>query len=170
MKKAELNLYTDYWLSRCGLATATGLSAMVDGAVSHDKVTRFLSGPQYTSKDWWDVVKPTVRSIEGSEGVLIFDDTIQEKAWTDESELMCWHYDHLSGRNVRGIHLLNALYHCNGASIPVAFELVKKPTQYCEIQTRTVKRKSEVSKNELNRLLKYLASLSTPWWRDALSL
>jgi hypothetical protein len=46
---------------------------MVDGAVSHDKVTRFLSGPQYTSKDWWAVVKPTVRSIEGSEGVLIFD-------------------------------------------------------------------------------------------------
>jgi len=73
MKKAELDLYTDYWLSRCGLATATGLSAMVDGAVSHDKVTRFLSGPQYTSKDWWAVVKPTVRSIEGSEGVLIFD-------------------------------------------------------------------------------------------------
>jgi|GEM_PF-5109912 len=40
VKKAELDLYTDYWLSRCGLATATGLSAMVDGAVSHDKVTR----------------------------------------------------------------------------------------------------------------------------------
>ena len=151
MKKAELDLYTDYLLSSCGLATATGLSAMVDGAVSHDKVTRFLSAQQYTSKDLWAVVKPTVRSIEGSEGVLIFDDTIQEKAWTDESELMCWHYDHVSGRNVRGINLLNALYNCNGASIPVAFELVTKPTQYCDIQTRAVKRKSEVSKNELMR-------------------
>ena len=138
MKKAELDLYTDYLLSSCGLATATGLSAMVDGAVSHDKVTRFLSAQQYTSKDLWAVVKPTVRSIEGSEGVLIFDDTIQEKAWTDESELMCWHYDHVSGRNVRGINLLNALYNCNGASIPVAFELVTKPTQYCDIQTRAV--------------------------------
>jgi hypothetical protein len=57
--------------------------------------------------------------------VLIFDDTIQEKAWTDESELMCWHFDHCSGRTVRGINLLNALYHCNATSIPVAFELVK---------------------------------------------
>jgi len=84
-------------------------------------------------------------------GVLIFDDTIQEKAWTDESELMCWHYDHCSGRNVKGINLLNALYHCNGASIPVAFELVKKPFQYCDLKTRQVKRKGKVTKNELMR-------------------
>ena len=113
MKKADLDLYTDYLLSSCGFATATGLSAMVDGVVSHDKVTRFLSAQQYTSKDLWAQVKSTVRSVQSAEGVLIFDDTIQEKAWTDESELMCWHYDHVSGRNVRGINLLNALYNSN---------------------------------------------------------
>lgn len=89
MKKADLDLYTDYLLSSCGFATATGLSAMVDGVVSHDKVTRFLSAQQYTSKDLWAQVKSTVRSVQSAEGVLIFDDTIQEKAWTDESELMC---------------------------------------------------------------------------------
>ena len=44
--------------------------------------------------------------------VLIFDDTIQDKAWTDESELMCWHFDHCRGRTVRRINLLNALYYC----------------------------------------------------------
>jgi hypothetical protein len=89
--------------------------------------------------------------LERDDGVLIFDDTIQEKAWTDESELMCWHFDHCSGRNVRGINLLNALYHCNGTSIPVAFELVKKTTQYSDLTTRQVKRKSEVTKNEMMR-------------------
>jgi len=41
--------------------------------------------------------------MENSEGVLIFGDTIQEKAWTDENELMCCHFDQVSGRNVRGI-------------------------------------------------------------------
>jgi DDE superfamily endonuclease len=151
MKKADLDLYTDYLLSACGFATATGLSAMVDEAISHDKVTRFLSARQYTSKDLWAQVKPTVRSVQSDEGVLIFDDTIQEKAWTDESELMCWHYDHVSGRNVRGINLLNALYNSNGASIPVAFELVTKPIEYSDIKTRKRKRKSEVTKNELMR-------------------
>jgi hypothetical protein len=35
MKKADLDLYTDYLLSACGFATATGLSEMVDEAISH---------------------------------------------------------------------------------------------------------------------------------------
>ena len=46
MKKADLDLYTDYLLSTFGAATATGLSAMVDGDVSHDQITRFLSAQQ----------------------------------------------------------------------------------------------------------------------------
>ena len=132
MKKHDLDLYTDYLLSTFGAATATGLSAMVEGDVSHDQITRFLSAQDYTSKDLWQQVKRTVRLVEREDGVLIFDDTIQEKAWTDESELMCWHFDHCSGRTIRGINLLNALYYCNGTSIPVAFELVKKPIQYSE--------------------------------------
>jgi hypothetical protein len=123
MKKADLDLYTDYLLSTFGAATATGLSAMVEGDVSHDQITRFLSAQEYTSKDLWQQVKSTVRSIQHDDGVLIFDDTIQEKAWTDESELMCCHFDHCSGRTVRGINLLNALYCCNALSIPAAFEL-----------------------------------------------
>ena len=151
MKKADLNLYTDYLLSTFGAATATGLSAMVEGDVSHDRITRFLSEQDYTSKDLWHEVKSMVRMIEKEDGVLIFDDTIQEKAWTDESELMCWHFDHCSGRNVKGINLLNALYHCHGTSIPVAFERVKKPFQYGDLKTRQVKRKGEVTKNEMMR-------------------
>jgi hypothetical protein len=151
MKKADLNLYADYLLSTFGSATATGLSAMVEGALSHDYITRFLSGQEYTSKDLWLQVKPTIKVVQREDGVLIFDDTIQEKLWTDESELMCWHFDHCSGRTVRGINLLNALYHCNGTSIPVAFELVKKPIQYCDIETKKLKRKSEKTKNEMMR-------------------
>ena len=37
MKKADLDLYTDYLLSTYGAATATGLSALVEGEVSHDQ-------------------------------------------------------------------------------------------------------------------------------------
>lgn len=153
MKKADLELYSDYLLSTFGLSTATGLSSLVEGEVSHDQVTRFLSGSDYTSKDLWRQVKSVVREVEREDGVLIFDDTIQEKAWTDENELMCWHYDHVSGRNVRGINLLNALYHVDGRSVPVAFELIKKPLQFCDVRTRQVKRMSEVTKNELMRAM-----------------
>lgn len=153
MKKTELELYTDYLLSTAGSATATGLSAMVDGVVSHDRITRFLSVREYTSRDLWIQVKPTVRQIEQDDGVLIFDDTIKEKEWTDENEIMCWHYDHCQGRSVRGINLLNALYHSGDVSIPVAFEVIRKPVQFCDLKTRQVKRTSEVTKNEMMRVM-----------------
>jgi len=151
MKKAYLDLYTDYLLSSFGATTATGLSAMVEGEVSHAQVTRFLSAQEYTSKELWLQVKRVVRTIEREDGVLIFDDTIQEKAWTDESELMCWHFDHCSRHTVKGINLLNVLYHCHGTAIPVAFERVKKPIQYSDITTRKRKRKIERTKNERMR-------------------
>jgi len=53
MKKIELELYTDYLISTFGQATATGLSVMVDGEVSHDRITRFLSEREYSSRDLW---------------------------------------------------------------------------------------------------------------------
>lgn len=45
-------------------------------------------------KNLWKEVKSTVRQIECEDTCLIFDDSIQEKLWTDENEIMCWHYEH----------------------------------------------------------------------------
>jgi hypothetical protein len=53
MEKERLELYRDYLISNNGYATATGLSAMLNGKMGHDKVTRFLSARTYTSKDLW---------------------------------------------------------------------------------------------------------------------
>ena len=151
MNKEHLELYSDYLLSTFGKSTAMGLSALVDGQVSHDQITRFLSSREYTSRELWQEVKQSVRKIEGEEAVLVFDDTIQEKPYTDENEVMCWHYDHSKKRVVQGFNLLNCLYHVNGISIPVAFELVRKPVEYCDLKTRKRKRASMVTKNELMR-------------------
>lgn len=151
MNKEHLELYTDYLLSTFGYATATGLSRMVAGQVAHDQITRFLSAEEFTSKDLWTLVKPTVREVEQEEAVLIFDDTIQEKPYTDENEVMCWHYDHTQGRAVQGFNLLNCLYHVNGITLPVAFELIKKPVEYCDLKTRKRKRASLYTKNEWMR-------------------
>lgn len=151
MDRRQLELYTDYLISNYGYATATGLSAMVNGEVSHDKITRFLSEREYTSKDLWLEVKSAVRQIEADDGVLIADDTIAEKMWTDENEIVCWHYDHTKGRLVKGINLLNMLYHSRDVSLPVAFEVIKKPLRFCDLATRQIKRASLVTKNELMR-------------------
>ncbi|GAK52878.1 transposase IS4 family protein [Candidatus Moduliflexus flocculans] len=151
MDKILLDLYTDYLLCSFGQTTATGLSAALDQAVSHDKITRFLANSDVSSRDLWQLVKPTVHSLTQGEGGLIVDDPIAEKAWTDENDIITWHFDHSKGRMVKGVNLLNCLYHIDGNNIPVAFEIITKPIRFCELKTHREKRKSEVSKNELVR-------------------
>jgi hypothetical protein len=46
MKTPDIfDLYTDYLITSFSYTTATGLSGLVDNAISHDPVTRFLSQP-----------------------------------------------------------------------------------------------------------------------------
>lgn len=151
MNTKHLDLYTDYLAVTFGYATATGLSDMLDGNISHDKITRFLADGEWSSKDLWKQVKSTVREIESGDGVLIFDDTVEEKAWMDENDLIAWHYDHCTGRSIKGINMLNCLYHVSDVSIPIAFELIRKPIRFSDLKTRREKRRSEVTKNELMR-------------------
>jgi len=85
MDKDLLDLYTDYLISSFGQTTATGLSALLGNAVSHDRITRLLSGRDFTSSDLWQAVKPLVRQVQSEDAVLIIDDSIEEKPYTDES-------------------------------------------------------------------------------------
>ena len=67
----ELAEASDYLLSSFGATTATGLSDMLDGVISHDRVTRFLAADDYDSRTLWKQVKPMVRAIQHPDGVLI---------------------------------------------------------------------------------------------------
>lgn len=67
------DLYADYLLSSSGPVTATGLSALLEGKISHDRITRKLSEKRKTSSELWRSVKPLIRRIESPEGVLITD-------------------------------------------------------------------------------------------------
>ncbi len=148
-----LDLYTDYLICSFGQASATGLARLLDHQISHDSVTRFLSAEPQTSAALWRVVKPLVRAVEQADGVLIIDDSIEEKPSTDENELISWHYDHSQDRTVKGINFLTALYHCAQVSLPVAFDLVTKTQQYTDLKTKKLKRKSAITKNERYRML-----------------
>lgn len=148
-----LETYSDYLIASTSLTTATGLSRLVGGSLSHDKVTRFLAESRTDSAMLWTLVKPMVRDIQsqaGDAGVIIFDDTIIEKPYTDENAIICWHYDHCTGRNVKGINLLTGLYHRNGVSVPVAFEAISKTVSYIDRKGR-LRRTTAISKNEYLR-------------------
>jgi len=173
MKKELRELYSDYLISSFNYVTATGLSKALDSSVSHDQITRFLSESDFDSKQLWQLVKPVLRENEQDDGVLIFDDTIEAKPYTKESELVCGHHDHSQNRSVKGINLLNCLYGVGDITIPVGFELGKKPIQFCSLQTKKQKRKGTITKNELLRKqlkicrenkLKYKYVLTDSWF------
>jgi IS4 transposase len=146
-----LDIYTDYLISSFSYTTATGLSAALSGTISHDKITRFLAADDYDSKKLWKLVKPSIRKIEGDDGVLIVDDTIEEKAYTDENDLITYHFDHTFGRNVKGVNILSLLYENQGVTLPVGFEAIQKTETYTDKKTNKERRKSVKTKNEYFR-------------------
>ena len=151
MTSEEQDLYIDYLISSFGAVTATNLSEILDGAISHDKVTRMLAQPPQTSKDRWLRVKPLVRAIESDDGVLIIDDSITEKPSTDESSLICWHDDHSKDRMIKGINFISVLYHNQEVSLPVGVHLVMKPDYHTDPKTGKRKRKARFTKNHYCR-------------------
>jgi hypothetical protein len=145
-----LDLYTDYLLASFGQATATGLAALLPDR-SHDQITRFLSQQELTDKDLWKIVKPHLRRVQCDEAVLILDDTVEQKPYTDESELITWHFDHTKNRAVKGINLLSALYLSQGVSLPVAFHLIQKTQRVTDPKTGKERWQSPQTKNEIAR-------------------
>jgi len=152
MNKNLLDIYSDYLIAQNGLATATGLSQMLDGQISHDKITRFLNSPEFSSKELWEYVKPTIRKIEEcTGGVLILDDSIKEKPYTDENELISWHYSHAKNRCVKGVNILSCLVRYGDIALPISYEPICKDVSFCDVKTKREKRKSSTSKNEIFR-------------------
>jgi hypothetical protein len=46
MENTLLDIYSGYLIGLFSRTTATGLSRLLDNAVSHDRGTRFLAGPE----------------------------------------------------------------------------------------------------------------------------
>lgn len=151
MNTELMDIYTDYLISSFSYTTATWLSAMLDGAISHDKVTRFLSEADFGNKDLWKLVKPMVREIETDDGVLSFDDSVEEKRYTDPNEIITWHFDHTVGRSVKWVNFLTCLYSTPRVDIPISLHIVKKDTPYTDLRTGKTMMKSAKTKNEIAR-------------------
>lgn len=146
--KALLDIYSDYLISAFGQTTGTGLAGLLGGSISHDQIQRLLSQERLGSAELWQVVKPYVRDIQQEDGVIIIDDSIAEKPYTDENDIICWHYDHSQDRNVKGINFMTCLYHAGGYSLPVGFTIVAKTEYYLDKKDGKQKRRSPTGKNE----------------------
>ena len=62
--------------------------------------------------------------------VICFDDSIEEKRYTDESELICYHFDYTVNRSVKGVNFLTVLVNTKGVSLSCVVEFVKERCNY----------------------------------------
>lgn len=147
------DLYVDYLICSTHYTTATGLSKLTNKIVSHDRITRCLSERDLTSKDLWKIAKPPYKSIEDEDGILIIDDSIEEKPYTDENEIICWHFDHSKSRSVKGINFVSAMYYSEKGALPIGYELVRKDQTVINKKTSKPKRKASISKQSHFRML-----------------
>jgi hypothetical protein len=156
MNKYMLDIYSDFLICSTSYTTATALSRATGGSISHDKVTRFLSAEDFKPSDLWQIAKPLTKSLQEEkdvDGVLIIDDSIEEKPYTDENDIVAWHYDHCKGRTLKGINFISALYQAKNIAIPVSYEIVRKTQIVVSKKTGKISRKSPISKQQYFRNL-----------------
>ena len=61
---------------------------------------------------------------------------------TENPRLICWHWDHSKGRNVKGIDLLSAFYYTqkdektDPLRLPIAIETIKKTIVFSDLKTK----------------------------------
>lgn len=99
--------YIEYLLNTPINYTCSNLSFHL-AEVSHDVVTDFLAKSDFCSSDLWDLVKNEISFCH--EGVLIVDDSVQDKRYSRFIELVKHQYSGNEKRLIRGINLVNMVY------------------------------------------------------------
>jgi hypothetical protein len=116
-----MDIYSDFLIYQPSYASATSLAQCLDHRISHDKIARFLKTLDSSPHKLWNVVKPLVRQYQNEQGVLILDDAICEKPYTDENPINCWHFSHAKGRCIKGIQILTTLINYGEINLPISF-------------------------------------------------
>ena len=154
-------IYQNFLISSFGKIEMTKLEKI--SGYSHDVFTKTLLDDTYNEEKLWKSTKSLLRNYENEEdGCIIIDDTILNKPYTKENDIVCWHYDHTVGRSIKGICMLNFHYtDISGVSIPLAYEIVTKTEEVLEednkdkknqkSKSKKKKRKSKFTKNEIMR-------------------
>ena len=102
--------YIEYLIATSVNYTCTNLAEHLEGeaAQSHDAVCDFLSREKLTPRGLWSVVQGLLQ--DGPESFLVFDDSVQDKRYSTQIELVKLQYSGAAGGLVRGIGVLNLLH------------------------------------------------------------
>lgn len=148
------DLYINFLISSSDKVMATTLSKMLGYGYSHDRFTKMLLDDNvFVEEELFNYIKPMIREYEDiNDGIISIDDMIINKPYTDENDIVAWHYSHTNGNVVKGICMLNFLYtsKSENVSIPLGYELITKTLKYTAKDGKE-RRKGVFSKNEIMR-------------------
>ncbi len=102
--------YIEYLISTPANYTCANLAEHLEG-VSHDAVSDYLAQAKSTARQLWEFVQPLLNDSE--EAYLIVDDSVQDKRYSKQIELVRKQYSGAEGGLVRGIGVVN-LVHTDG--------------------------------------------------------
>ncbi|MCC5620719.1 transposase [Nostoc sp. CHAB 5715] len=106
MKFTKLD-YCQYLISSQINYTLTNLADHLE-TISHDKINSYLRKEKLTPRLLWDNVKEIIPI--NAQAYIIFDDTVLDKRYSEEIELVRRQYSGNEHRVLRGIGLINCVY------------------------------------------------------------
>ncbi len=106
MRFTKLN-YCQYLLSSQINYTITNLAEHLE-QISHDTINRYLKNEKLTPRLLWDNVKDLIAVDENA--YVIFDDTVLDKRFSEEMEIVRRQYSGNVHGIVRGIGIVNCIY------------------------------------------------------------
>ena len=106
MRFTKLN-YCQYLLSSQINYTMTNLAEHLEN-ISHDKINYYLKNEKLTPRLLWDNVKDLI--LVDEDAYIIFDDTVVDKRFSSEIEIVRKQYSGNEHGIVRGIGIVSCIY------------------------------------------------------------
>lgn len=99
--------YVEYLICTIGNYTSSHLAEHLD-EVSHDVVTDYLSSEHLTARGLWELVFNLME--DSPEAFLLVDDSVQDKRYSQFTEMVKLQYSGAEHGLVRGIGIVNLVH------------------------------------------------------------
>ena len=100
--------YVEYLISTPINYTCTNLADHLDDEISHDAINDYLRRENYTPHTIWELAKPLINNSK--EAYLVFDDSVQNKQYSQKIELVKLQYSGNTHSLVKGIGIVNLVH------------------------------------------------------------
>jgi len=118
--KCSLELYSKFLIANQNRYSGVELSKTSNSPLSHDSVSKWLRDEEFDSKNLWSHVK---NMVDKKEGYLIADDSVLDKRFSRNNELVGKHWSGNEHRLISGIDLVNLLWTKGEECIPVDYRI-----------------------------------------------